>query len=168
MKPKTKTIKLHEGERVVAVVPERCAGPGWSNTPTWVYIATNDGKMREECIQPNERTHELHALFHAGEAMTMALKGAVPLRRIKTANVEVSGRERLYANGPLDRKVMQHIGDDMDERLEAVSEKIRMGVPVSMMEAIEAIDYQQKLKADTDAARAKTLIGRFMRWIRGA
>lgn len=57
---------------------------------------------------------------------------------------------------------------DMDERLEAVSEKIRMGIPVSMMEAIEAIDYQQKLKADRDAARAKTLFERFMRWIRGA
>ena len=57
---------------------------------------------------------------------------------------------------------------DMDERLEAVSEKIRMGIPVSMMEAMEAIDYQQKLKADRDAARAKTLLGRFMRWIRGA
>jgi hypothetical protein len=56
----------------------------------------------------------------------------------------------------------------MDERLEAVSEKIRMGIPVSMAEAIEAIDYQQKLKADRDAARAKTLLGRLMRWIRGA
>lgn len=56
----------------------------------------------------------------------------------------------------------------MDERLEAVSEKIRMGIPVSMVEAIEAIDYQRELKADRDAKRAKTLIGRFMRWIRGA
>jgi rRNA-processing protein FCF1 len=57
---------------------------------------------------------------------------------------------------------------DMDERLEAVSEKIRMGIPVSLMEALEAIDYQQKMKAGRDAARAKTLFGRFMRWIRGA
>jgi len=56
----------------------------------------------------------------------------------------------------------------MDERLEAVSEKIRMGIPVSMMEAIEAIDYQQKMKADMDAEMAKTLLGRFMRWFRGA
>ena len=54
------------------------------------------------------------------------------------------------------------------ELLEAVSEKIRMGVPVSMMDAIGAIDYRQNLKADSDAARDKTLIGRFMRWIRGA
>ena len=47
----------------------------------------------------------------------------------------------------------------MDERLEAVSEKIRMGIPVSMTEAIEAIDYQQKLKTERDAQRSKTIIG---------
>jgi hypothetical protein len=57
---------------------------------------------------------------------------------------------------------------DMDERLEAVSEKIRMGIPVSLAEAIEAIDYQKKLKADRDVAKENTLLRRFMRWIRGA
>lgn len=56
----------------------------------------------------------------------------------------------------------------MDERLEAVSEKIRMGIPVSLAEAIEAIDYQKKLKADRDVAKENTLLRRFMRWIRGA
>ena len=50
----------------------------------------------------------------------------------------------------------------MDERLEAVSEKIRMGIPVSMTEAIEAIVYQQKLKTERDAQRSKTIIGRLM------
>ena len=56
----------------------------------------------------------------------------------------------------------------MDERLEAVSEKMRMGIPVSMTEAIEAIDYQQKLKTERDAQISKTIIGRLMRWFRGA
>ena len=50
----------------------------------------------------------------------------------------------------------------MDERLEAVSEKIRMGIPVSMTEAIEAIVYQQKLKTERDAQRSKTIIGRLI------
>lgn len=86
MKPKT--IKLGNGERVVAVVPERCNGPGWSNSPVWVFVATNDGRLREECIQPNERTPQMHALFHAGEAMCVALMGAVPQRRVKAANVK--------------------------------------------------------------------------------
>ena len=57
----------------------------------------------------------------------------------------------------------------MDERLEAVSEKkIRMGIPVSLTEAIEAIDYQQKLKTERDTQRSKTIIGRLMRWFHAA
>lgn len=83
---KPKIIKLSHGERIVAVVPEYCNGPGWRNTPAWVYIATNDGRMREECIQPDERTPELHALFHAGEAMCNALVAAVPSVKIKRPN----------------------------------------------------------------------------------
>jgi hypothetical protein len=88
---KARTIKLAYGERVVAVVPERCNGPGWSNAPTWVYIATNDGRLREECVQPGERTPELQALFAAGEAMCNALAAAVPVKKTKMPNVEFRG-----------------------------------------------------------------------------
>lgn len=79
---KHKSIRLTAGERVVAVVPERCCGPGWINTPAWVYIATNDGRLREECIQPDEMTPQMRVLFNAGEAMCKALIDAVPHRRI--------------------------------------------------------------------------------------
>jgi hypothetical protein len=81
MKPTT--IKLARGERIIAVVPERCNGPGWSNSPAWVYIATNDGRLREECIQPEERTPELHTLFSIGETVCNALKAAVPVKKEK-------------------------------------------------------------------------------------
>jgi hypothetical protein len=77
---KPKKIKLERGERIIAVVPELAAGPGWSNAPTWVYIKRNDGTLREECIQPEERTPELHALFSPGCAMCGALLFAVPVR----------------------------------------------------------------------------------------
>lgn len=87
-----KAVKLHPGERVIAVVPERCSGPGWSNAPTWVYIASEDGKLRFECIQPEERTPQLHALYHAGEAMCAALLGSVPQRRGKLPSVRVRPR----------------------------------------------------------------------------
>lgn len=83
---KPKTIKLNYGERVVAVVPELCHGPGWSNSPTWVFIATNDGRLRRECIQPDERTLELHTLFAAGEAMCNALILAVPTLKAEPSN----------------------------------------------------------------------------------
>ena len=81
MKPTT--IKLYPGERIVAVVPEFAGGPGWANAPAWVYIAAGDG-LRSECIQPEERTPALHALFSAGEAMCQPLKGAVPTKRVKS------------------------------------------------------------------------------------
>ena len=90
MKPKT--IKLNYGERVIGVCPERCAGPGWSNAVVWVHIATNDGKLRTEDIQPEERTPAMHTLFAAGEAMAQALVDAVPVVKAKRPNVGVQGR----------------------------------------------------------------------------
>ena len=81
MKPAT--IKLAPGEHIVAVVPQRASGPGWANAPTWVYIGTNDGRLRSECIQPGERTPELHALYSAGVEMCDALLGAVPTKRLR-------------------------------------------------------------------------------------
>ncbi len=88
---KPKTVTLNHGERVVAVVPERCNGPGWSNAPTWVFIETPDGRMRQECIQPDERTPDLHTLFSAGEAMCNALAAAVPTRKTKPPNAGIKG-----------------------------------------------------------------------------
>ena len=77
MKPKL--IKLNYNERVVGVSPERCAGPGWNNAVVWVYIATKDGKLRVEGIQPDERTPAMNTLFTIGEAVERALIDAVPI-----------------------------------------------------------------------------------------
>lgn len=35
-----------------------------------------------------------------------------------------------------------------DERLEALSDNVRKGIPVNFKEALEVIEYQNKLKAD--------------------
>lgn len=78
-----KTITLQEGEIVIAVVPEYASGPGWANQPTWVYVRDSQGKCRMVCIQPDERSASLNALFHAGEAMTRCLINAVPVKRAK-------------------------------------------------------------------------------------
>jgi len=77
-----KKIKLSCDERIVAVVPEKCYGPGWSNAPTWVYIQARDGTIRVECIQPDECTPELRALHEAGDALHRALVKAVPVERV--------------------------------------------------------------------------------------
>lgn len=50
----------------------------------------------------------------------------------------------------------------MNARLEGISDKIRMGIPVDFMEALEAIEYQEELRKERIAARRKTLWGRFM------
>lgn len=79
---KPKMLTLAATEDVIAAVPEMVAGPGWSNAPLWVYIknhATNE--LREECIQPEERTPEMHALFHVGWAVHNALIKALPIRK---------------------------------------------------------------------------------------
>lgn len=80
---KEKIIRLSPGERIIAVVPESCAGPGWSNAPTWVYIATNDGKLREECIQPGERSIQLNVLFSVGLNVCSALINSVSTKLVK-------------------------------------------------------------------------------------
>ena len=60
----------------------------------------------------------------------------------------------------------------MDERLEALSDKVRMGIPIDFSEALEVIEYQERLRAEREAKREakrwKTIIGMLVRWIRGA
>lgn len=59
-----KTIQLNPDEHIIAVVPAFAAGPGWSNQPLWVYIEQSaTKKLRTECIQPDEQTPEMRALF---------------------------------------------------------------------------------------------------------
>lgn len=73
-------VHLADGERIVAVVPEECSGPGWSNRVVWVHIADRAGGYRTECLQPLDQTPEMWALFEAGAAMHRALLAAVPLK----------------------------------------------------------------------------------------
>ena len=55
-------LKLAPGEYIAAVVPEYCAGPGYSNRPLWVYIR-NGSTYRQECIQPEQQTPAMHTMF---------------------------------------------------------------------------------------------------------
>ena len=54
----------------------------------------------------------------------------------------------------------------MCKRLEELSDKIRQGVPVSLSEALEVIEYQSKLEKERQDKASNSLVGRFMRWIR--
>ena len=83
LKPKVQ-IKLKKYEHIIAVAPEYCSGPGWSNPVLWVYIANgNTHTYRKEAIQPNERNRDQQVLFKAGEAMHQALIGSVVVKQEK-------------------------------------------------------------------------------------
>ena len=92
MRPKAVTkkrgvIKLDRSmhERIVAVVPEKSHGPGWSNEPTWVFIADCNGNIRQECIQPSDRSVLLGCLWTIGAAVAREL--------ICSVEVEVGDQE---------------------------------------------------------------------------
>lgn len=75
-------IKLKPRERIVAVVPERCSGPGWLSSPVWVYIEGPSG-IRAECLQPDEQSDALLVLHAAGAEMARALISAVPFELVE-------------------------------------------------------------------------------------
>ena len=52
-----------------------------------------------------------------------------------------------------------------DPVLEAISDKIRSGEPVGFLEAIAAINYQEQLRHEREAA---SLMGRLRAWWRRA
>ena len=83
LKPKVQ-INLKKHEHIIAVVPEYCDGPGWSNRVLWVHIADgNTNTFRTEAIQPDERNRDQVVLFKAGEAMHQALIGSVVVKQEK-------------------------------------------------------------------------------------
>lgn len=82
---KPATINLGRNESIVGIVPEYASGPGWSNAVVWVTVLDwQTNKARRECIQPDERTPAMHALFATGAAMHAALLSAVPTKKEKT------------------------------------------------------------------------------------
>ena len=79
------SLRLAPDEEIIAVVPKRVSGPGWSNWPVLVYIRDSSDRLRTEYIQPDEMPHDLLVLFDAGEAMCNALKAAVPVKKARKA-----------------------------------------------------------------------------------
>ena len=61
-----------KGDRVLAAWGERCAGPGWANSPLWVLLV-NQGEHRVEVLQPQEQTAGMHLLFGVSAAVNIAL-----------------------------------------------------------------------------------------------
>jgi len=69
--------KLQQDERIVSAYAESCAGPGWANSPVWVIVQNTSGKLRQECLQPEEQTTEMHTLYHISSAAHVSMTKAV-------------------------------------------------------------------------------------------
>jgi len=54
---------LDKNDTIVAVVAKACHGPGWSNTPIWVFVQNGDGRIRQECLQPEEQSPDMRLLY---------------------------------------------------------------------------------------------------------
>ena len=73
-KPRTtkiaKALRLRKHDHILTAWAENASGPGWANTPLWVVIVDGDGRLRRECLQPDEQPAEVRLLYSAHAAIT--------------------------------------------------------------------------------------------------
>jgi hypothetical protein len=62
-------MKRNEHDHIVAVVAEPANGPGWANTPLWVFVQDGSGKIRRECLQPDEQSDSIRVLYATAAAV---------------------------------------------------------------------------------------------------
>jgi hypothetical protein len=77
-----KRLKLTDHDYVITAYAERSSGHGWDNSPVWIIVRDGKGKMREECLQPEEQTAEMLTLYPICSVAHGAMRSAV-LRAIK-------------------------------------------------------------------------------------
>lgn len=73
-----KRITLARHERIIAIVPEYCSGPGWANSLFNVHIvdwATHTHRM--EYLQTDEVPRGMLVLFGVGAKVHDAMMGAI-------------------------------------------------------------------------------------------
>ena len=56
-------MNLKPGDSIVTAYAESAAGPGWANSPVWVIVRDGDGKLRQECLQPDEQSRDMALLY---------------------------------------------------------------------------------------------------------
>jgi hypothetical protein len=72
-----RALAITERHSIVTAWAERASGPGWSNALVWVIVRDGNGVLRQECLQPEEQTAEMHHLFGVSAAAAQAMLIAV-------------------------------------------------------------------------------------------
>jgi hypothetical protein len=71
-------FKFGEHDQVVTAYAQHAHGPGWANQPVWVVVRSRlDGAYRLECLQPEDLTREIWALYEVSQAAHKAMMNAV-------------------------------------------------------------------------------------------
>lgn len=70
-------MNLKDGDFIVTAYAESCAGPGWANTPVWIIVQDKEGKLRKECLQPDEQNETMRTLYYISEEAHCAMRRAV-------------------------------------------------------------------------------------------
>jgi len=73
----SRRFRLKKDEHILTAYAQRAAGPGWSNSPVWVIVRGVDGVIRQECLQPDEMSEEMHHLYVVSAAVHGAMTEAV-------------------------------------------------------------------------------------------
>jgi hypothetical protein len=58
-----KPLHLKDGDVFVTAYAQPASGPGWGNSPLWVVIRTRDGRLREECLQPEDQPAPIRQIY---------------------------------------------------------------------------------------------------------
>ena len=66
-------MKLYAHDHIIAVVAEPANGPGWANTALWIIVQDGHGKLRRECLQPDEQSDGIRVLYATAAAVHGAL-----------------------------------------------------------------------------------------------
>lgn len=56
-------LNVKKDEHIICCYAEYCNGPGWSNALLWYLVKDVNGKIREECLQPQEQSNDVLTLF---------------------------------------------------------------------------------------------------------
>lgn len=70
-------VRLKIGERVEAAWAEPASGSGWCNWPVRYLVTGVDGKLRIECLQPDQQSAEILHLYAVAAETHKALTRAV-------------------------------------------------------------------------------------------
>lgn len=68
---------------VVTAYAETASGPGWSNAPIWVITRDSNNVLHQECLQPDEQTPEMAALYAVSSAAHASMVRLVETQRRK-------------------------------------------------------------------------------------